>query len=482
MQLVEQGKLKLDVPVSTYLPEYPKTNGDLITIHHLLTHTSGTPNMTSFRSFGNVKRNSYTPVQLVSMSADSTLEFKPGEKFAYSNSGYILLGYIIEKVSGKSYEQMLQENIFTPLQMKNTGYDHGSTLLKNRASGYERSGSHYVNADYIDMSVPYAAGSMYSTVEDLYLWNQALYAGTLLQKGNMDLMFAKHIAVGGNSFYGYGWGVGDITIGSSPDRIFTVGHGGSIDGFNTQITRIPSDKTIIVLLNNTGGAPLNEITSSIAAIIYDKSFNPPKRSVAYSMAEQMEKEGVQAAGKYYNRIKDSTGYYLDEQEMNTTGYEFLRSGRLEEAAVTFELNTKAFPKSWNTYDSYGEALMAKGDKAAAIDNYKRSVKLNPGNEGGIKFLKDNGVNTDDLIVKVPVEQLKLLEGDYQSLDDKNWTIQFNVLDGILYGNDRGYKYRVLPVGEGAFVNPDDGASLVFDSKDKAAITMTLFEKLKFKKK
>ena len=200
MQLVEQGKLKLDVPISTYLPDYPKKNGDVITIHHLLTHSSGIPNMTSFPGFvKDVMRNSYSPVQLVNMSADSTLQFKPGERFAYSNSGYILLGYIIEKVTGKSYEQVLQENIFTPLKMNNTGYDHHGTLLKNRASGYEKNGRRYVNANFIDMSVPHAAGALYSTVEDLYLWDQALYGNQLLRKENMDLLFTKHIPSGGSS-------------------------------------------------------------------------------------------------------------------------------------------------------------------------------------------------------------------------------------------------------------------------------------------
>src|SRR5687768_17919018 len=146
MQLVEQGKLKLDVPISSWLPDYPKKSGDVITIHHLLTHSSGIPNMTSFPGFfKDVMRNSYSPVQLVNISADSTLQFKPGERFAYSNSGYLLLGYIIEKVTGKSYEQVLQENIFTPLKMNNTGYDHHSALLKIRARGYEKNGRRYVN-------------------------------------------------------------------------------------------------------------------------------------------------------------------------------------------------------------------------------------------------------------------------------------------------------------------------------------------------
>jgi CubicO group peptidase (beta-lactamase class C family) len=481
MQLVEQGKLKLDVPISTWLPDYPKKNGDVITLHHLLTHSSGTPNMTSFPGFvKDIMRNSYSPVQLVKLFADSTLQFKPGERFDYSNSGYILLGYIIEKVTGKSYEQVLQENILTPLKMNNTGYDHNRALLKNRASGYEKKGWIYVNANFIDMSVPYAAGSLYSTVEDLSLWDQALYGKQLLRKENMDLLFTKHIPSGGGH-YGYGWNIGEMPLGNTAERIQTIGHGGGINGFNTQITRIASDKSFIVLLNNTGGAPLNEMTSAIAAIIYDKSYDLPKRSVAYSLADRIEKEGIPAAVVYYNGIKDSTGYYLNENEMNGTGYQLLQAGKVNEAVAIFKLNTSAFPKSANVYDSYGEALMARGNKAEALDNYKKSVKLNPGNENGIKILKDNGVKTDDLIKKVSVEYLRLLEGEYMNADNKEWKIKFNVTEGILYGDDRGYRYKVLPVGEGEFVNPDDGASLVFDTKDKKAITMVLFGKFKFRK-
>ncbi|MEP6735993.1 MAG: serine hydrolase [Chryseolinea sp.] len=481
MQLVEQGKLKLDVPISTYLPDYPKKNGGVITVHHLLTHSSGTPNMTDFPGFmNNISHNSYSPAKLVELFADSTLRFEPGKKFEYSNSGYILLGYIIEKVTGKSYEQVLQENIFTPLKMNNTGYDHHRTLLKNRAIGYEKNGWLYVNADFIDMSVPYAAGSLYSTVEDLYLWDQALYGNQLLKKENMDLLFTKHISTGWGH-YGYGWNIGEMPIGNTPERIETVGHGGGINGFNTELTRILSDKSFIVLLNNTGGAPLNNITNSIAAIIYDKSYDVAKKSVANSLGARIYKNGIPGALAYYDGIKDSINYYVDEGEMNRAGYQFLEAGKANEAAEIFKLNTMAFPKSSNVFDSYGEALMVLGNKKEAIGNYKQSVKLNPGNEGGLKILKDNGIKTDDLIKKVPLEYLRLLEGEYMNVDNKEWKIKFEVADGILYGNDRGYKYKVLSVGDGQFVNPDDGASLVFDTKNKKAITLLLFGTAKFKK-
>jgi CubicO group peptidase (beta-lactamase class C family) len=481
MQLVEQGKLKLDVPISAYLPDYPKKNGDVITIHHLMTHTSGIPNMTSFPGFlKDISRNSYSPVQLVNLFADSTLQFKPGERFEYSNSGYIVLGYIIEKVTGKSYAQALQENIFTPLNMTNSGYENNGPLLKNRARGYEKNGSRYVNASFIDMSVPYSAGALYSTVEDLYLWDQALYGNQLLRKENIELLFTKHIPSGG-SHYGYGLGIGEMTLGNTADRIATIGHGGGINGFNTQLTRITSDNSFIVLLDNTGGAPLNQMTSAIAAILYDKSYDLPKRSVAHSLADRMMKEGIPATLVYYDEIKASNGYYVDENEMNETGYQFLQSGKAKEAAAIFKLNTEAFPKSSNVYDSYGEALLVLGNKTEAIENYKKSVRLNPGNENAIKILKANGVKTDDLMKKVPIEYLRLLEGEYLNVDNKEWKIKFNITEGILYGGDRGYRYKVLPVGEGEFVNPDDGASLVFDTKDKNAITMVLFGRVKFRK-
>jgi hypothetical protein len=150
------------------------------------------------------------------------------------------------------------------------------------------------------------------------------------------------------------------------------------------------------------------------------------------------------------------------------------------------LNVEAFPNSFNVYDSYGEAILVLGDTTQAIENYKKSVKLNPGNENGIKVLKDLGINTDDLIKKVSIEYLKLLVGEYlvinpPNVKDKDWKIKFEEVEGVLYGNDRGYRYKLIPVSDNEFINPDDGASLVFDTKDKNAITLMLFRKFKFKK-
>jgi CubicO group peptidase (beta-lactamase class C family) len=146
----------------------------------LLTHTSGIPSYTNQpRFFEDVSRNPFVVADFVKKYTSGDLEFEPGSKFSYNNSGYFLLGAIIEKVTGKPYEQVLKENILDPLGMKNTGYDHFDAVLSKRASGYNKTPKGYINAPYLDMSIPYAAGSLYSTVEDLYLWDRALYTDKL---------------------------------------------------------------------------------------------------------------------------------------------------------------------------------------------------------------------------------------------------------------------------------------------------------------
>lgn len=481
LQLVAKGKLELKVPITNYLPDYPQKTGNQITIHHLLTHTSGLPNYTSFPNYRDLMRNPQSTEDLVNLFAELPLDFTPGKDFAYSNSGYVLLGVLIEKATGKTYEEVLQEQIFTPLKMDNTGYDKQQTILKNRASGYNKFANSYENTNYIDMSMAYAAGALYSTVEDLYLWDQALYTETLLPKAYGDQLFEKHIPAWAG-FYGYGWEIGKMPIGNSKKQASTISHGGSINGFNTRITRIPSDRSLIVLFNNTGEAPLYDMTAAIIGILNDHPYTSPKRSLAYTLLAAIEKDKNTDLHAFYNKIKDSDDYHLNENQMNMSGYQLLQAGNVKAAAVIFKINTEAFPNSFNTFDSYGEALMVLGDTTQAIENYKKSVQLNPNNENGIKILKGLDIDTNSLITKVPLEHLKLLAGEYKALDQgRDWTIIIEEKDGNLFGNDGGYRYSLNPVGNDRFINPDDGATLVFDTKDKTAISFIIFGRVKFEK-
>ena len=194
MQLVAEGKLRLDVPITTYLPAYPAATGKQITIHHLLTHTSGIPNYTSFENYREVMVKSMTPAEIVKLFSSEPLEFIPGEKYAYSNSGYVLLGYIIETVTGKSYAEVVQQNIFVPLRMINSGYERAEDDAPNKAIGYNQTGPMFEPAPFIDMSIPFAAGALFSSVEDMNLWNEALYTEKLLPKKYLDMVFTPYIS------------------------------------------------------------------------------------------------------------------------------------------------------------------------------------------------------------------------------------------------------------------------------------------------
>lgn len=388
LQLAEQGKVKLDVPITTYLPDYPKANGDQITLHHLLTHTSGIPNYTSFPTFfKDVSRNPYSPEAFVKTFSEMPLEFKPGAKFAYSNSGYFLLGYIIEKVTGKTYEANLQEHIFTPLKMTNSGFDHSEIITKNRASGYEKNGNKIFNTGYIDMSLPYAAGSLYSTVEDLFLWDQALYGEQLLSAKFRDMLFGNYISTRGTAFYGYGWNVYEIPNGKD-GKLKITEHGGGINGFNTIISRITTDNDLVVLLNNTGGAALDEMNRAIRNILYGQPYEMPKNSVAHAIFDAITQKGLANGLQKFKELKNNTTYAVNENEMNSAGYQLLNTGKVDEAIAVFGLNVESFPKSGNAYDSLGEAYLKKGDKKLAIENYKKSVALDPSNENGKNVLKE----------------------------------------------------------------------------------------------
>lgn len=387
VKLAEDGKLKLDVPITTYLPDYPKETGDQITIHHLLTHTSGIPNYTATPNFLRDKsRNAYAPADFVKTFNKLPLEFKPGEKFNYSNSGYFLLGYIIEKVTGKTYEQYLQETILTPLKMENTGFDHSEVILKNRASGYEKQGKKMVNSSFIDMSIPYAAGSLYSTVEDLYIWDQALYTTKLLSEKSMESLFKPYIKAWDES-YGYGWFISEANNGDK-GKLKIIEHGGGINGFNTIISRVPADKNLVVLLNNTGGTVLGEMNDAIRAILYNQPFNQPKKSLAFDLLDIFSTKGTTAGIDAYKKFKNDPTYGIKESDINQAGYQLLQSGKKKEAIEIFKINVETFPKSGNAYDSLGEAYLADGDKKLAIANYSKSVELDPSNENGKKVLEE----------------------------------------------------------------------------------------------
>ena len=477
LQLVAEGKLDLHKPISTYLPDYNKANGDKVTIDHLLTHSSGIPNYTSFPGFmQNEIREPYTPTEFIKKFEDKDLEFTPGERFNYSNSGYFLLGVLVEKVTGKTYEQMMQDYIFKPLNMKDSGYDHFDKILKNRATGYEKNGKTYVNSRYLDMSIPYAAGSLYSTVEDLYLWDQALYTTKLLPQKYMDIYFTPHFKQPQGS-YAYGIGIGEDKIGNTEDEIDVNTHSGGINGFNTNISRSPSKKDLIVVLNNAGGAPLNAITRAIRGILYNKPYDLPKKSIANELLETINNKGLEKGLAFYNANKDAVNYKVDEGDMNQIGYELMGSEKLKEAIQVFKLNIEAFPEAFNAYDSYAEALMTLGDNEGAIKNYRKSIELNPANQNGIDMLKKLGVDTSDMVkdVIVPEVLLESYIGNYELMP--GFILSITKEDSKLMAQATGQpKFEVFAKSNNIFYFKVVVAEITFNTNEKGVVdTLTLVQ-------
>src|SRR5580704_18443146 len=218
--LEERGKLKTDDPVKKYMPDAPAA-WDKVTIYNLLTHTSGIASFTGFPDYASTEAAPTTPEKLVARFRDKPLEFQPGEKWNYSNSGYVLLGYLIEKISQQSYSEFVQENILTPLGMKDSGYDSNSAIILHRASGYAPSAKGTIHAGYIDMSIPFSAGALYSTTEDLLRWEQGLMGGKLLSAASLAKMTTPF-----KNDYAFGLAVHAV------NGHKVIEHGGGIEGFN----------------------------------------------------------------------------------------------------------------------------------------------------------------------------------------------------------------------------------------------------------
>ena len=384
LQLVEQGRIRLDAKISDYLPDYRKDTGEKVTIHHLLTHTSGIPSYTGQPGFfENVSRNPYKVADFVKKYASGDLEFEPGSKYSYNNSGYFLLGAIIERVTGKPYEQVLKENILDPAGMKNTGYDHHDTLIQKRAAGYSKTPDGYTNAPYLDMSIPYAAGSMYSTVDDLYLWDQTLYTDKLLSAQSKELMYKPFL-----ENYAYGWVVTNASFKQNDNAVPMIVHGGGINGFSTVIVRFPKEKNLIVILDNTGQSA-ERLSDTIAKILYGQPYEPPKMSIIATLDKTIREKGIEAGISEYRNLKakESATYDFAEAELNNLGYLLMRAGKVKDAVEIFKLNVEAYPQASNPYDSLGEAYMNMNERELAISNYKKSLELNPKNTNAVEMLK-----------------------------------------------------------------------------------------------
>lgn len=258
LMLHEQKKLDVNDKIIKYLPDYP--NGENITIHHLLTHTSGIKDFTKMKALWAVAKKDHSPKELVDFFKNAQVDFIPGEKFKYNNSGYAILGHIIELVSGETYEEFVEKYIFETLGMTDSRYANDREVIKNRASGYHER-KQYTNKMMVSLSIPYASGSLMSTVDDMLKWQQAIKGNQLLKQSNINKAFSKYVLNNGEQFtYGYGWHLKDL------DAVPIREHGGSIFGYKSMGVYVPSLDIYVLGLTNCDCNSPTKITRDIASL------------------------------------------------------------------------------------------------------------------------------------------------------------------------------------------------------------------------
>ena len=374
MLLVRDGKIDLGAPLTKYLPNYPAESGDRVTIHQLLNHTSGIPSYTDRPEFMHMESKGHYTVEafLVEFCSDP-LEFDPGTQFSYNNSGYFILGAIVEAVTQTTYQNALRERILEPLEMHDTGYDDQYAVTAHRATGYtEILGGRRV-ATWMDMTTPYAAGALYSTVDDLWKWDQALRAKRLLDGELEQLMFTP-----GLENYGFGWDIVDSEDdeNGSP-RGPVISHSGGMPGVSTLIWRMPSIGRCVIILSNSGNANPGAIKNGITEILDGREPKIPLPRGDYVVARRVLDEGIEAGlvelARWPQVIRDE---YI-ERDVNAIAYNLLEQERYAEAIQLFEFLVATYPTSANAWDSLGEGHLLAGHRELAIMNYKKSLELDP---------------------------------------------------------------------------------------------------------
>lgn len=359
LKLEEAGKLSVQDDITKHLPDYP-TQGHKITIEHLLTHTSGIRSYTDMPEFGDVMRTDKSPEEFIAFFKDQPMDFAPGEKWHYNNSGYFLLGVIIEKVSGMPYDKYIEETFFKPLGMSHSHYGHNAPVFKNRVAGYTLSNDGVVNCDMLSMDLPYAAGSLLSNVDNLYTWYRAVMSGKVLSKKSMEKAHTAYKLNDGKATqYGYGWALSDVQ--GSP----TIEHGGGINGFITASIYLPKEQVFVAVFSNNEGNSPDVAARKIAGLAIGKPYEWTKismpeqelaqyagnfesedgsqmRSITFENGQLFSQRSGGTKFKIYPFAKDK--FFFDE---STTTLEFNRAGGKIESVTAHAVSGK---ETWRKTD------------------------------------------------------------------------------------------------------------------------------------
>lgn len=385
LRLSERGELDIHAPIAKYLPEYPRPQGDDITIHMLMNQTSGIPNFTRLPMYRDARNVAVEPNEFYKKFSGLELEFEPGTEWAYSNSGYYVLGIILERVSGLPIHELLETELFSPLELTQTGYDSDPVMPVGRALGYEWSPTGMQPEQLVHPSKIFSAGMIYSSASDLFRWTRQLHANApFIQRGTHLLMTDP--GEGKTENYVYGLDIWQYERGGAKYR--TVGHEGGQFGFQALLEYItPGDWTLVVLCNS--GQDIEDLTEGLKNIIAGIEPVQPRPPLMNALAESIEQHGLSRTKQWVAAITEggAKDYFVDEFEINNLGYNYLLKEQIDKSILVFHVNTKLFPESANVFDSLGEAYLAQGNQKLAFDNYKRALDMDPGNTHAISVIR-----------------------------------------------------------------------------------------------
>ncbi len=389
-QLIEEGQVAFDDRITKYLPDYRRDTGDRVTIDHLLRHMSGIPSYTSWAFWKEHGNREHHKEDFIREFLSDDLAFEPGSTYRYSNTNTYLLGLIIERVTGESYDTNLSRRILDPLKMHHTSAGYSDPEITNLSVGYIKRVNRYQREPLVHSSNVFGTGDIISTTADFLLWNRAFQPGILLSKAMIERMFTPYFRI--NQFYGraYAWNVYTIRLRDSDELVWLNDYNGELYGHYATITQVPEDDFLVVIMSNAGHTVVS--ADEIVNILHDKPYEIPRAPLRDMLGEIIDEQGIDAALAAYHTAEesDSTFHRRSEANINSLGYDLLSLGMIEEAVRILRLNTEDHPGSFNVWDSYAEALLAKGDTTAAIQNYLKSLDLNPKNQNARSLVERLG--------------------------------------------------------------------------------------------
>lgn len=391
VRLAEQGKLGLDDPAAKHLPGFPYPD---VTVRQLLTHTSGVPDVMPY--YSKLLRSGEVTAPLISADAAQVLAAQkmapvsaPGTRFEYSNTGYLLLGQIVTRVSGVDYARYLDREFFTPLGMSHTRVrmPANDTEIGPRAYGFRVSASGRRQAfDQVPQFYVTGAGGIYSTARDLHRWARALRGGKVMSAAHWtEATTPVRLADGGSVPYGFG-----VALRPSPLGQARVSHGGHWRGFKADLTLQPAQDLDIVLLTNNGeDDSVEHARDAVEAIVAGKPYTPVKASIHVPLFKRLQADDAGKLRQWLGeeRAASPARYDFLEDKVNELGYALIERKEFDKAVVVMEFNRDAHPQSLNVYDSLADAYLAKGDRDAAIAQVRRMLELKPDSKQAQEKLK-----------------------------------------------------------------------------------------------